>query len=266
MGKGSSDSEVPRKLPLSQEELRRRVSHVRYDLKTGETLVFPPLTTLEDILAWANRVEECMTEAEIPEEQWSEAALLFIQDSSVSIEMRRGKQRHLDDGFDVWSWKEFLEVLSELLDSRGMLQKLREDHPTAVKVAGAGLVIAGGTVLGPAMVVGGLNSVGFTSTGVATVYYAIGSLATTVQSMFYGGATSGLFSICQSIGATAVSASAGTVISAVGSVVAGVGLIKNGGEGGGEDAGSPKDGEDDPTDFTEATPESSDSEYFDSPP
>ena len=48
-----------------------------------------------------------------------------------------------------------------------MIQKLREDHPVATTVAGTGLVIAGGAVLGPAMVIGGLNAVGFTSSGIA---------------------------------------------------------------------------------------------------
>lgn len=92
-----------------------------------------------------------------------------------------------------------------------------------VTAAGAGLVIAGGSVLGPALVVSGLNGVGFTPGGVAAA-----SWATSIQSMAYGGATSGLFSVCQSIGATAVPASAGAVVSAFGSVAAGVGLIKKG--------------------------------------
>jgi len=51
-------------------------------------------------------------------------------------------------------------------------------------------------------------------------------MAAGIQSWLYGGATTGVFSVCQSIGATAVAASPGAVISAVGSVAAGVGLFK----------------------------------------
>ncbi|KDR70060.1 hypothetical protein GALMADRAFT_46845, partial [Galerina marginata CBS 339.88] len=51
-----------------------------------------------------------------------------------------------------------------------------------------------------------------------------GSLATGIQSVFYGGATSGLFSVCQSIGAAAVAPSLGAVISSLGGMLAGAKL------------------------------------------
>ena len=47
------------------------------------------------------------------------------------------------------------------------MQGFREDHPIAATVATAGLVTAGGLFLAPAIVVGGLNAVGFTASGVA---------------------------------------------------------------------------------------------------
>ncbi|KDR70065.1 hypothetical protein GALMADRAFT_904445 [Galerina marginata CBS 339.88] len=83
-------------------------------------------------------------------------------------------------------------------------------------IAGAGLVIAGATVFAPVMVA----AAGFTASGVAA-----GSLAAGIQSAFYGGATSGLFSLFQSIGATAVAPSLGASLSALGTMVAGMNLI-----------------------------------------
>lgn len=51
------------------------------------------------------------------------------------------------------------------------VQRLKEEHPVAAKVVkvaiGTGLVVAGTTVLAPAVVVGGLNTIGFTTGGVA---------------------------------------------------------------------------------------------------
>ena len=119
-----------------------------------------------------------------------------------------------------------------------MIQKFREDHPVATTVAGTGLVIAGGAVLGPAMVIGSLNAVGFTSSGIAaglshrfssskptSLFSPPGSVATGIQSAFYGGAASGLFSICQSVGATAVAPSLGAALSGFGGLLAGARLI-----------------------------------------
>ena len=61
-------------------------------------------------------------------------------------------------------------------------------------------------------------------------YYSntiIGSLAASIQSVFYGGLTTGIFSICQSIGATAVLPGATTVAGASTALGAGVSsLIK----------------------------------------
>lgn len=51
-----------------------------------------------------------------------------------------------------------------------VIKKFQQEHPiatTAAKVAlGTGLVIGGTTVLAPAIVVGALNAVGFTASGV----------------------------------------------------------------------------------------------------
>ena len=53
------------------------------------------------------------------------------------------------------------------IDRRTSIQSLREDYPVATTAAAAGLVTAGSMVLTPVIVVGGLNAVGFTASGVA---------------------------------------------------------------------------------------------------
>ncbi|KAF8971188.1 hypothetical protein BDZ97DRAFT_1651552, partial [Flammula alnicola] len=88
-------------------------------------------------------------------------------------------------------------------------------------VVGTGLVVAGSTVLAPALFVGGLNAIGFTAGGVAG-----GSIAAGIHSAFYGGAATGLFSVCQSIGATSVAASGGSIMSALG-IAAGATILNS---------------------------------------
>jgi hypothetical protein len=63
-----------------------------------------------------------------------------------------------------------LKKLTFWIDSSSSIQNFQKDHPlaaTAVTIAGAGLVTAGSMVLAPAILVGGLNAVGFTASGVA---------------------------------------------------------------------------------------------------
>ncbi|KAJ7598135.1 hypothetical protein C8J56DRAFT_161533 [Mycena floridula] len=81
-----------------------------------------------------------------------------------------------------------------------------------------GMVVAGSAMLLPALAILALNAVGFTLSGVAA-----GSLAAAIQSLFYGASTTGLFSILQSLGATAVIGS--PVLPIVGGVLVGVGII-----------------------------------------
>ena len=102
-------------------------------------------------------------------------------------------------------------------------------------------MVAGSIALAPAILVGGLNVVGFTVAGVArgrscfesiiinfevcVMIWFIGSIAAAVQSSFYGGATTGIFSACQSIAATWAAGSASTIVPGVASVVTGAKVL-----------------------------------------
>ncbi|KAJ8078941.1 hypothetical protein PM082_013225 [Marasmius tenuissimus] len=85
---------------------------------------------------------------------------------------------------------------------------------------GGALIAGGSSVLLPSAGVATLNAVGFTSSGVAA-----GSLAASIQSVVYGSATSGLFSFCQSVGATAVVASPAGMALGAGAMVVGAGCL-----------------------------------------
>ena len=59
--------------------------------------------------------------------------------------------------------------------------------------------------------------------------YSLGSVAATAQSVVYGGATGGLFSLLQSAGATMVLPSVGTVVAGAATTGAGIGMMGSGG-------------------------------------
>ncbi|KAK7043991.1 hypothetical protein VNI00_008159 [Paramarasmius palmivorus] len=85
---------------------------------------------------------------------------------------------------------------------------------------GSGLVGLGAVNLLPSVGVVTLNGLGFTSSGILG-----GSIATGIQSSVYGPLTSGVFSILQSAGATAVIASPMTLVVGSVSLVGGLGCF-----------------------------------------
>ena len=147
-------------------------------------------------------------------------------------------------------------LLTELLQKKFSLRKvsapsfvdtiLRTEHrpspsDVAGRIIGTALCIAGAALLAPFAIGGALAAVGFTSAGVAAgnlffltqrtrlLSYSLGSVAATVQSVVYGGATGGLFSLLQSAGATMVLPSAGTIVAGAATTGAGIGVMGSGG-------------------------------------
>ncbi|KAJ3501931.1 hypothetical protein NLJ89_g9118 [Agrocybe chaxingu] len=246
---------------LSTQELHRRVTGICFDARTGEDIAYLQ-PTLVDLPPWLFRVERDLKDAGIPQAQWSDAAILFLE-GEVNMAMRQRRQARRDLGVEVWDWVGFCKALEEVLGDIGIravslaekykylllsagrpsfLRQLREDHPTATKVVGIGLVAAGGVALAPVVVVGGLNALGFTAAGVAS-----GSIAAGLQSVFYGGATTGLFSLCQSIGATAAAPTLASAVSAAGTVVAGATILGSDSKGDEAEDGSEGDASNQPT-------------------
>ncbi|KIO20254.1 hypothetical protein M407DRAFT_139686 [Tulasnella calospora MUT 4182] len=138
---------------------------------------------------------------------------------------------------------------AEMLTLLGQ-QTIREDEARAraeaeannknrwfAAAAGGVLLTVGAVVIGPALAVGALNLVGFSAAGPVA-----GSLAATIQSIFYGGAvgSGSLFALCQSaaMGGIVVG-SAAEIAAGVAALGAGAGLL------GGMGAGDPDNNDED---------------------
>jgi len=87
-------------------------------------------------------------------------------------------------------------------------------------LVGRGFSIAGFLTLLPSLLVGAVNALGFTAAGVLQ-----GSIAALIESVIYGGAANGLFSILQGFGAVAVISPPGVLAAGVTGVVVGGGIL-----------------------------------------
>lgn len=95
---------------LTQDELKRHVSHIRYDLTTAQIQFLVPLRCIQDLPGWQRAIEKEFVESEIDCMQWSDAAILFLE-GDVNIEMRKRRSRRGGG----WIWEEFLGELSDVL-------------------------------------------------------------------------------------------------------------------------------------------------------
>ncbi|KAF8190070.1 hypothetical protein BJ912DRAFT_965649 [Pholiota molesta] len=210
---------------IPYDELRRQVSKIRTDHSTGKDVPYPELRS-HTVDEWVSKFEFDLQVRSIPRSQWSNAAIIFLTSSGeVNMAMRERRHHRVQLGVLEWPWDEFKSQLYDALQNKpAYLQRFQQDHPTVTAVAaitaGTGLVIAGTTVLAPSLLVATLNTVGFTASGVGG-----GTLAAAIQSTFYGGATTGLFATCQSIGATAAVASGSAITSSIGAVAAGASIL-----------------------------------------
>lgn len=118
-------------------------------------------------------------------------------------------------------------------------EDFRSQHPYAAAALAVTLIGVGTVVVLPAVTVGILGVIGFTPGGVAAGTFPLssqafpssqtytsltGSIAAGLQSVLYGGATGGLFSVLQCLGATAVAPSIFATFAGVGTAAAGTWL------------------------------------------
>ncbi|KAG8914237.1 hypothetical protein FRC01_004165, partial [Tulasnella sp. 417] len=122
-------------------------------------------------------------------------------------------------GADQPVWDADGAFRTEMLTLLGQ-QQIREDEANRNRwfaaAAGGALLTVGAVVVGPALAVGALNLVGFSSVGPVA-----GSLAATIQSIVYGGAvgSGSIFALCQS------AAMGGIVVGSAAEIAAGVAAL-----------------------------------------
>ncbi|EDR04685.1 uncharacterized protein LACBIDRAFT_303989 [Laccaria bicolor S238N-H82] len=244
----------------------------RLDDWAGKTHSYPFLLNQSDsesaisankLEAWfSGTIEACGGDCDILPLQWADVAIFFLAPEGEAQELKavmsERKTRYLEETKrSFWDWDDFKEDFrlvnrqateiskaAKGKENKDQLSEFYKNHPFIAASASAGLIIGGSVVLLPALGVMALNAIGFTAGGVLA-----GSLAATIQSILYGGLTGGLFSIFQSIGATAVLPGVTAVAGASTALGAGVSSLINlkmqrgMGEDGQDDR---EDGEDDP--------------------
>ncbi|KAJ7117451.1 hypothetical protein C8R44DRAFT_790750 [Mycena epipterygia] len=151
------------------------------------------------------RADQCQCRGEEPP-----AALDDVRQMTAKPASRQGVWR--------WDWAMFSRILVHIHDrvkkdaadlakesqSLGdVVRRFRKQHPYAAAAAGLGLVAAGGITVTPAILVGTLNVMGFSASGIVG-----GSVAAGIQASVYGGAiTSGsMFAMAQSAAAGGIAA------------------------------------------------------------
>lgn len=252
---------------LSPQELESRLA----ECQAGTTQSYPFLLNQSDsesaistkkLEAWFSGIEAFGAACNISPVQWADVAIFFLapegEDWELKAVMSERKTRYLEETKrSFWDWDDFKEDFrlvnrqateiskaAKGKENKDQLSEFYKNHPFIAASASAGLIIGGSVVLLPALGVMALNAIGFTAGGVLA-----GSLAATIQSILYGGLTGGLFSIFQSIGATAVLPGVTAVAGASTALGAGVSSLINlkmqrgMGEDGQDDR---EDGEDDP--------------------
>jgi len=187
---------------------------------------------VSDLSPWFHDIESGSIDHSIPKQQWADAAIFFLTGDLKIVMQERRDQYIQKTEKHYWDWEDFKQDISHIVDEADKLKKtplsnagdivsqLAQKHPYIVASAGWGLIIGGSAVLVPALGLAALNAVGFTAGGVVG-----GSLAASLQSLFYGGFTTGVFSMLQSFAATSVAVSAASVATASTAVGAGLGSI-----------------------------------------
>lgn len=191
----------------------------------------------EDIKLWLQHTALKCREYNIPSQQWTLVAIHFLEGDLKTV--MQGLQDHVDNsGLAGWDWESFGVELAGICDQAKNqrardtedlteLEKFMRDHPFLATSAGVTLIGAGCIVVAPTIALGLLNIVGFGALGPVG-----GSLAATIQSIVYGGATGGVFSVLQSFAMTTAAASSTALTGAVAAITGGTWFIKKSVSGG----------------------------------
>ncbi|KXN82691.1 Quinidine resistance protein 1 [Leucoagaricus sp. SymC.cos] len=180
--------------PFSREHLRQVLNSWHWAESLEHPVPFPgPLAGEDNLITWIDAVKMHAEAREIPRQQWANAILSWIpaaeggKDGFRERLLRTMRAKRAEGEWErgrFWNWENFKDLFLKLCSS-----EVTKNHRAAAVGSAAALPLIGIPLLG---------AIGFTSTGVAG-----GSIAAGIQSAVYGGATGGVFSVLQSIGARA---------------------------------------------------------------
>jgi len=159
----------------------------------------------QDVRPWLMEIEEKYRIHGIPEIHMTDMAVKFTNGEVNTVLTAMYKARVAEAG--AWSWEDFKESLIKIEDdyrenmkyARQSAEDFRSEHPYAAAALSVTLIGTGAVLVLPTVGAAILGAVGFGSGGVTA-----GSIAASLQSAIYGGATGGVFSVLQSLGATTV--------------------------------------------------------------
>ncbi|KAJ7084574.1 hypothetical protein B0H15DRAFT_386252 [Mycena belliarum] len=165
----------------------------------------------EDVEMWISGIRLGLKQRHVPRSLWVEIAYHFLGEEPQAVLTSMKATMTKLEVQEEWDWERFtrsLIVIHEQVKRDAAkpsigddFHRFRKDHPYATAAAGLGLVTVGGITVAPAILVGTLNIIGFSASGVVS-----GSLAAGIQSAVYGGAVASgsLFAMAQSAAAGGV--------------------------------------------------------------
>ncbi|KAJ7344009.1 hypothetical protein DFH08DRAFT_871594 [Mycena albidolilacea] len=171
-------------------------------------------TPQENVELWISTIRYGLKQRRLPREHWGAVALHFMSDEPRTVLKEAQREMGIE-----WDWERLTAALVHIEkqvkkeafennDSNSVgdsLRRFRREHPFAAGAAAVGLITVGGITVAPAILVGTLNLLGFSASGVVG-----GSIAASIQSAFYGGAVASgsLFSLAQSAAAGGIAVAA----------------------------------------------------------
>ncbi|KAF5349702.1 hypothetical protein D9756_008837 [Leucocoprinus leucothites] len=172
--------------PYSRDHLLQILTQWHRAPSSEHPELFPgPLAGKDKLTSWVQDVGQRAQGRNIPRQQWANALLAWIpvapegetgfKERLLKLIRKMKREGYFQAG-RFWNWEQLKHVFFQL----------------------CGLAAVGSAIALPLIGIPLLGAIGFTSAGVAG-----GSIAAGVQSAVYGGATGGVFSVLQSIGARA---------------------------------------------------------------
>ena len=100
---------------MARLDLLRRVALKKQEIQPGSP---GPLTTRADLTSWLARLEPILQDIGVPQKQWSDAAILFVEDHDLNIALRGKRNENLaEKGDTTCPWGDFVNALRDLLGS-----------------------------------------------------------------------------------------------------------------------------------------------------